>query len=332
VPEPEGLGQAAPDNRTRAVVSAMGAFLARWKLPIRAVFMAGMIGFIAWQLWQIGPGALAAEIPTNPLFYLLYWAGFCILPASETQIYRRIWPAAPRVPFRVFLRKRVLNDVVLGYSGDVWFGLWARMRLGIPDRRLLAGIKDAGLLSGAASMVLTALVVLAFVLRGDSDTLAQSAGLGGQADLWFGLAAFVLIALLVVRFGGRALWIERATAIKVFGINISRICLVNLVQLTQWSIVLPLVPFETWLLFIAVQMLINQLPFVPNRDLLFLAAGVELTTRIGVGEAALAAMFVAVTLLKQATNYAVLGITMLMRDAEIAPAGATEEEDQNRTA
>lgn len=316
------MDKAALQTRAKAVLTATGAFFARWRLPIRVAFITAMLAFIGWQLWQIGPRALAAEIPANPLFYLLYWAGFCILPASERMVYDRVWPGVPRVPFRVFLRKRVLNDVVLGYSGDVWFGMWARARLGVPDRRLVAGIKDAALLSGAASMVLTALVVLAFVLRGDSETLAQSAGLGSQADLWLGLAAFALVALLAIRFGGWALWIGRTTAIEVFGINIARISLVNLVQLLQWSIVLPLVPFETWLMFIAVQMLINQLPFVPNRDLLFLAAGVELTTRMGVDEAALAAMFVAVTLLKQATNYAVLGATTLMRDAEIAPAAS----------
>lgn len=312
-------------ERARAALGAIGAFLTRWQVPIRIAFITGMLAFVGWELWQIGPAALAAEIPSNPLFYLVYWAGFCILPLAETQIYGRIWPAAPRVPFRIFLRKRVLNEVVLGYSGDVWFGLWARGRLGVLDRRVAAGVKDAALLSGAASMVMTALVVLAFVLQGESEAIARSAGLGSQADLWLGLAAFALLALLVVKFGGRALWVARKVAQQVFAINMVRLALVLSAFVLQWAIALPEVPIHTWLLFIAVQMLVNQLPMVPNRDLLFLAVSVELTTRIGVDEAALAAMFVAAALLRQVTNYAVLGATTLMRDATLAPSAEGEE-------
>jgi hypothetical protein len=144
--------------------------------------------------------------------------------------------------------------------------------------------------------------------------LARAVG-EGETDLWIALAGFAVLAALALRFHRRVLWIGPAASARVFGIHFGRIGLVQLAQVLQWTVVLPLVPVETWLLFLTVQMLVNQLPFVPNRDLLFLALGVELTTRIGADEAALAAMFVAAALLKQVTNYTALGLTFLVRDA-----------------
>lgn len=308
-------------SRIRAMGEVIGAFLGRWKLPLRVAFIAAMAGFIGWQLWRIGPVALVAEIPTNPLFYLLYWAGFAVLPISEMLIFGTIWPTAPRAPFWALVRKRVLNNVVLGYSGDVWFALWARRRLGLPDRRLIAGLKDSSLLSGAASAVITAGIVLVFVLSGQGDLLARAIGerpSGTWVDLSVAAVALAVVAALIIRFGRRILWIGGRAAARVFGIHVARIGLVQLAQVLQWMVVLPMVPFETWLLFLTVQLLVNQLPFVPNRDLLFLAIGVELTGSMGVNEAAMAAMFVAAALLKQATNYAAFGLTLLVRDG--APA------------
>jgi len=309
-------------GRARALLAPIIAGLARWKVPLRIAFVAAMAGLVAWQLWSIGLAALAAQIPTNPLFYIIYWAGFAVLPASEMLIYRTIWPSAPRAPFLALLRKRVLNNVVLGYSGDVWFLLWARTRLGVPDRRLLAGLKDSSLLSGAASSAITAAIALAFILTGHGEGMARAMG-ARTVDVWIGLAALAVLVALALRFGHRILWIGGRAAARVFAIHVGRIGLVQLAQVLQWMVALPLVPFETWLMFLTVQMLVNQLPFVPNRDLLFLALGVELTALVGTDEAGLAAMLVSATLLKQATNYSALALTMLLRDsAATAPRGA----------
>ncbi len=304
-------------SRIKARGAVIGASLERWRLPLRVVFIAGMAGFIGWQLWRIGPQALVAQVPVNPLFYLIYWVGFAVLPISEMLIFRTIWPAAPRAPFWTLVRKRVLNNLVLGYSGDVWFALWARRRLGLPDRRLIAGLKDSSLLSGAASAVITAGIALVFVLSGQGDLLARAIGerpTGTWADLLVAAVALGVVIALIIRFGRRILWIGGRAAARVFAIHLGRIGLVQLAQVLQWMVVLPIVPLETWLLFLTVQLLVNQLPFLPNRDLVFLAIGVELTGSMGVNEAALAAMFVATALLKQATNYAAFGLTLLVRD------------------
>jgi len=122
-----------------------------WKLWLRRAFTVGIVTFVAWRLTQIGWGELWQNLPTEPLFYLLHLAAYSVLPLSEILIFSMIWRVRLSGAMPVMLRKRALNNSVMGYSGELYLYLWGKSRLGIAGRRLLSGLKDNVLMSGLAT-------------------------------------------------------------------------------------------------------------------------------------------------------------------------------------
>lgn len=313
-------------ERFRALAADWQPHLARARPWLRGAWIVAILAYVAFSLREIGIARVWSELPRAPAFYLVYWAGFMILPISERLIFARIWSDTPPVPIPVLLRKRVLNQVVFGYSGDIWFFWWASRHLGVPERQVLAGVKDSTLLSGVAAAAVTLILVGWFSLVGSGWILVRA--MGDYRAFFIALGLVILfIAPVALRFRRQIFWVGGGTALFVLAAHFLRIAMVQGVEVAIWSIVLPQVPFATWLLFLTVQMLINQLPIVPNRDLLFLAVGIELTARVGVDQAALAALFVAVTLLKQITNLTVFVLTSFLRNDHLStkaePAGSS---------
>lgn len=298
--------------RARAFAQAHGKWLNR-------LWLAAILLFVAWRLTRIGWGEVLANVPAGPWFYLIYAASFMVLPVSERIIFGTIWPASPRASMAALLRKRAMNSMVIGLSGDLSFFLWARRHMGLPERRLLAGIKDSSILSGLSSALVTASLVAAFFATGSAGVIDRFLA-GHRAAMWAAIAAAVILIPVGIRFRRRILWIDGGQAARVLAVHVVRGLLVLGLQLAQWAVVLPQVPIETWLLFLTVQLLIGQLPLLPNRDFLFLAVGVELTGAVGVDRAALASMFVTMTFLKQATNLVTLVLTSFTREGREMPA------------
>lgn len=281
--------------------------------PLSWVWLAAITGYVTWKLSTFGWSRIAAELPTQPAFYLVYLASFLVLPWTERVVYGIIW--GMRLPLVPFLRKRALNNVVLGYSGDLYFYLWSRAQLKIPDRRLLAGIKDSSILSGIAGTSVTVLLVLLFVGLGRGELVGRV--WQGQT-VWAVLlgVAGVLVVPLAFRFRRALFWIDERRAARVFAIHLARVLAVLALQVLQWWVAIPAAPLMTWLLFVTAQSLVNQVPLAPNRDLLFLAVSLELLGGTGVDRAALAALMVATALLKQLTNL----VTLLLTNWSRAPA------------
>ncbi len=294
----------------------LGARLSAWQGPIKFVWFLLIAGYVVWKLSTLGWAEVVRNLPTTPAFYLVYAVAFLVLPQSERWIYRLIWGA--RIGLAPFIRKRALNNVVLGYSGDVYFYLWARANLKLPDRRLVAGIKDSGILSGIAGTLMTVLLVLGFVSFGRSDVVGGMVAGQGWGAAAIGVAALLLIPL-AYRFRKTIFWIDPARAGRVFAIHLSRVVIVLLLQVLQWWTAIPSAPLSTWLLFVTAQALVNQLPLAPNRDLLFLAVSLELTGSTGVAPAALSGLLVGTALLKQATNLLALLLTSFAKAPRETP-------------
>ena len=304
------------DRLTRA-----RAFAQRHAKWLNRVWLLAILLFVAWRLARIGWGEVLANVPPTPWFYLIYAASFMVLPFSERVIFGIVWPTSPRASMAALLRKRAMNSMVIGLSGDLSFFLWARRHLGLPERRLLAGIKDSSILSGLSSALVTAALVAAFFATGSAGVIDRFLA-GHRAAMWAAIAALAILVPVGLRFRNRILWIGGGQAARVLAVHMLRGFLVLGLQLAQWAVVLPQVPIETWLLFLTVQLLIGQLPLLPNRDFLFLAVGVELTGAVGVDRAALASMLVTMTFLKQATNLATLVLTSFTRQGREMPASA----------
>ena len=287
-----------------------------WLRALRWLLLAAIIAYVAWKLTDIGWRDLASSLPANPLFYLLHVGGFFILPLTETGIARTIWRRPFRGALPMFFKKRALNNVVIGFSGDLYQLAWMKARMDLPVRRIVAGIKDNEILSGAATMLVTVAIIAILYAAAQSALLARIITLPGSALLWIGVG-LAAVAVVVLRFRRTIFWIGMDQALTVLALHIFRIVAALGVVALQWEVAVPVGPWSLWLSFLAVQVLVQQLPLIPSRDLLFLGLALELSGAAGVPEAQLSAMFVMLTILKQLSNYAALGITSLIPAADI---------------
>lgn len=268
----------------------------------RWLFFAGVIGWLVLKVTAIGWGAVLASLPTTPWFYILFFVMFVALPVSETLIFRLLLDR--RIGIRdvgVFIRKRVFNSAFVGYSGELYLFVWARRRLGLPAKRAAHGVKDNAVLSALASAAVTAGLLVAFWISGQAASVANwlDSGAGKFAATLLAIA-FLLPVLL--RFRKSIISVPGRIAATVWGVHMVRITGVLLLQAVQWWAVLPNQSWTTWLIFLTAQMVISRLPFIPNRDLLFLSAGLEMSNVIDGPRAAMAGVLLAGGALTQGAN------------------------------
>lgn len=278
---------------------------------VRIAVVLAMIGLLGWQLHRTGWREVLAALPTTPVYYLLFAVLFLALPLSERFIYRRVWAAGTAPPLGVLVRKKIFNANVVGYSGDVYLLLWARERLRLPDRLLAGGMKDNLILSALASAATTMALVGAFIAVGGPALVGEA--MNGRTALYSVGAlgvGLLLVAPVLLRFRGRILSIAGRTARQVFAIHFGRNLLVMVLQALQWSAALPGTPITIWIAYLTAQTLITRLPFLPNRELLFIAIGVAMSQRIGVEPAAIAGVLLAGGALNQAGALAAFLLSM----------------------
>jgi len=278
---------------------------------LNILFNIALVLFVLIRLRHMGFGQVWNAFPTEPMFYLVYIPQYAALPLSEMVIFRIAWPLANRVSLTALLRKRAMNAVVLGYSGDVWFFLWARSRLLIPAHQIALVLKDSAILSAIVSVVSTAALTVWLISLGAAGIFISA--IGGQWRLISAVAVVCVLGLPVAfRLRHRIFLLPPSKLFAILNLHTVRLITTQAFQVLQWAIVLPTVPFQSWLMFLTVQMLIQQMPFVPNRDILFLAIGVQLTHSAGVDHTALVSMFLAMTAVKQLSNYVTLAATAII--------------------
>lgn len=276
----------------------------------RVGFVAALVGYLAWRLTVIGWGEVLRALPSTPWFYALFLLAFVQLPLAETLVYRLLWRFRLADGLGVFLRKRVLNQDVLGYSGEVYLYLWARERAG--SRRgaaLWHDIRDNNVLSSVASTLVAVGLLVYFVLAGHVDVRTW---LGGHTVLEGALVGVLLAVLgaVALRFRRYLFALPLRLAVPIFGVHVVRLLAVNALQVAQWAVVLPEVPLGVWFTFLAATLVIERVPVLPNRDLLFFGVGLELAGRLGVPEAAMAGLLLAAGVLTKGLNLVLFGATL----------------------
>jgi hypothetical protein len=274
--------------------------------------------FLGVKLYRIGWDALWAALPTHPSFYIAFAALYFVGPLADFAIYARLWGVGRGI-LRVLLRKRIYNEVIIDYSGEAYLYLWARRTVGGAvrgDRALLSAIKDVNLLSGAVSNAVTLLLVIAFALGGygialkgvDPDTVHAVMAAAGLA---------LTVTFVVILFGRHLLGVTRDDAVTIGAIHFARLALVLVLMTVQWASALPQVPLSQWFMFLAAQMLLTRLPFLPNRDVMLMWLGVTLAPSIAAPTAHVASMFVAAGALSLLTHAIVFGASGLFKPPEL---------------
>ena len=279
-------------------------------LWIRLGFLLAVGIYLYLEITKIGWAEVLAALPANPAFYLVFVLIYLALPLFEVVIYQRLWkrPLWRYTPF--FLRKQVYNAALIGYPGEAVFCFWAQNKLGLPSRTALMAIKDNNILSAMASNSATILLVLAFIGTGQISWLNTS---GNSTGLYigFGVGFTLLSSMAVYYFRKKLIAMPGKDAVFVLSIHVFRVFAVMLLQALQWSIVIPNAPFTVWLAFLTAQFLLTRIPFLPNKDLMFLGLSLSLGGMIDAPSAVVAGMFLASGALMQAANLVVFLATSL---------------------
>ncbi len=222
-----------------------------------AVIAAVVLETRSLDLWR-----MAEMIPTSPGFWLIFAASYLAAPAGDWLIFRQLWriPGSGILPL---LRKKIYNELLLGYLGEAYFYTWARRRVTLTATPFGA-VKDVAILSAVTGNLVTlGLLVVAVPFLG-FDKL----GIDGRV-LTGSLAVILTISLGAMAFRRRVFTLPREELWMIAGIHFARIVASTVLLAMLWHLVLPEVALSWWLYLSTLRLLVSRLPLVPNKDLLF---------------------------------------------------------------
>jgi len=274
----------------------------RWLRFGRRAVLITLVFYLGYRILQVGVAELLASLPTSPLFYIIAVCLYLALPVSDAIGYRLIFHHLPLWrAFAAFLRKRVYNKDVVGYSGEIYLFLWFKRALGIDEKQAFHAVKDYNLVSSICATTWAITVLAAIVLTGSIEVIADYVA-HPRYYLLGGTVAVAVAAFLLYQFRRRLLGtpIRRIAGIAV--VHVARLALVSVLRVVQWMVVLPGTPLATWLTLLAAEIVLTRLPFLPSKDLLFAGAAFTLAPLLDLPTAPLIAMLVTAGFLERFLN------------------------------
>lgn len=231
------------------------------------VLSLAVIAAVVHELGRLDLRHVLAMIPVTPAFWLVFAASYLITPASEWLIFHRLW-SIPARGFLALLRKKVYNELLLGYLGEAYFYTWARRHVSL-DAAPFGAVKDVAILSAMTGNGVT-VALLAVMLP-----MLGSTQLGLDAHmLMLSLALILAISVVAMIWRRRVFTLPRAELAMITQVHLARIVLSTVLSALLWHLVLPDVPLSWWMYLATLRLLVSRLPLVPNKDLLF--AGVAM--------------------------------------------------------
>ncbi|SHK30235.1 hypothetical protein [Rhodothermus profundi] len=292
----------------------------------RALFVAGVVGWLLYRLTQIGWQEVYEGLPRTPWFYVLWLGLYFLLPATEAGIYRMLWKIRWGRVFPVLVRKRVLNTDVLGYSGEFYLYLWARRHTDCSDGHLLRTIKDNTILSSVASTVAVVVLVSGTVLGGQFALVDLIGPAADPVYLVAGALALGVLGALAVRFRRAIFYVPGRMAGMLLGVHVLRFFAMYALQVLQWWVVLPEAPLRVWATILVVGTATNRIPFLPATDLLALGAVLGMTHLLEASAAVLAGMLVVRSVMDRTANAVLFVLTSwLERRRRVLPVSTPAE-------
>jgi len=231
-----------------------------------AITLATLVG-VAMIAGRIGSGGGLPRLPTSPVFWTTLAAAFLILPVSEWLVLRRLWGlgAGALVPL---LRKQAVNELLLGYSGDAQFYLWARRNVD-PGNAPFATLRDMAILSGFTGNVAT-LALMGVTWMWIPGIITGSIARGAAWAVLTIVCAAIALALAQRRLFAFSL--SRPQIGLVLAVHLTRVVALLGLSAVLWSCAVPGLAFGSLLGLATIRMMISRLPFVPGKDALFAGA------------------------------------------------------------
>lgn len=292
-------------GRSAAALSAEPWFK-RCARVARVLLPAAIVAYLIYKLSQMGFARIWQSVPASPLFYAVLLLSYLVQPVGDLLVYRQLWPGENPPGLGIFLKKRVINNALLSYSGEVYLFLWARRNLGIPAQLLTHSIKDSNILSGAVAVLAVLGLLGGLALTGNWHIPAIA-----PEDKWifFAAACLPLVLSLGLIFARRRFTVLHHRQIfAVFAIHAMRNVLGQVLLVWLWTLAVPSVALAAWLNFLALRLLLSHAYFLPNRNLFVLTAEIGLAASMGLPEVAVAAALLTISAGYQAMHAATMGV------------------------
>jgi len=238
----------------------------------------------------------------NPLFYLLFLFIYLALPVTEIFAYKQSWPMHFWEGLPIYIKKRVYNKNVFAYSGEVLVYNYARKHDWGEESNLFKVIRDNNIMSSLASTSVVFGLLLLFILSG---RIALVNELVAHYDLFTLISALLIVGVLIaVIYHNRHYFFSmpRKIALAVYSFHAVRMVVINFVQILIWYVVMPDISLEIWFTFLSIQLLISRIPFLPNRELFYIGASLEVSHMIDFSAAAIAGLLIAQNALDKLLN------------------------------
>lgn len=320
----------ATDGLVAAVSAAVGHVKAFFERPsvkpyqklAHFSFLAVIVAILLTRLTHIGWGDVLKHLPDAPLFYVFLVARFAALPCADMIVYGLIWRRPLLRHFPAFVRKRVYNYGIAGYAGEAFMTQWASRTFSMQTRDALIGVKDANMLSAFTANFTTVAMIAGLAITGVLG-LAVGAVPGGKTIF---IAAFLVagtVATVVFTFRTKLLHVGDRLIARILAVHFVRQIVVISCTTGMYAAAIPTAPWSNWLLFVALQLVVSRVPFLPNQELVYLTAALSLATVIAAPDGAVAAMLLTEAALTQALNVALFFATAhLARPGGTLPRGA----------
>jgi hypothetical protein len=257
---------------------SLPAFLARrpWVVRtlyvLRWLFPLALLAYVAFKLSELGWRDMWSARPANLGFYVMLVVQFFLQPLGDFLVYRNLWGTGSAPPLSVILRKRFLNSAMLDYSGEVFFYFWAQARLKLPPGMLIHAIKDSNVLSAGAGLAMVWIMALALLATGG---LQVPASVSEHLWVYLGIGSIPLWLCAILILGHRKVTILSRTQIATtFGIHMARSFSVLAVEFLLWYLSGALPSAVACLQFVALRLVVTRIPMVPNKDLIYVGAGI----------------------------------------------------------
>lgn len=254
IPAIEFKPQDRPAHRTRNAV-------------LTIVLSLAVIAAVVHEIGGLDAARLIAMVPASPMFWLVFVASYLAAPASEWVIFHRLWNI-PASGFVALLRKKVYNELLLGYLGEAYFYTWARKKVSL-EAAPFGAVKDVAILSAMAGNAITLALVVSVLPMARRIAMAFD-----QRMLLISLGVILLISVAAMVMRRRVFTLSRPELMMITRWHVVRIVASTMLSALLWHLVLPTVPLIWWLYLATLRQLVSRLPLMPNKDLLFAGVAV----------------------------------------------------------
>lgn len=259
------------------------------KRGLNFAIILAVVSLLTVKLGKIGLNNILGALPSSPLFYLISILLFFAPIFAETTAYKILTGSNTFKHITIFIRKHVYNEAVMSYAGEVFFIDKLAQFKNIGHRKAAIMVKDVAIIRTLISNLWLLLLIGSAFLLGHQNLFSA---LNTTSPLIFisAMTLSVMTPLLLAGLFRKFSKLDLMTSSKL-GLNyLSRSLVIAILQVFQWSFILPNIPLTQWLSLLIIYAIAKKSPV--GGDLVFVTAALSLPSFAN-GEAALVAMLLA---------------------------------------